>query len=361
MKKGQSKLLQRLKKPAPYFDERDGRWVAKVYMGNGKYKRRTCATRDECYELIEELWKLRSLTPETGQHSVRTACQLWLTQGQWKAKTREDYQATSDKFSPIADIPLDMLRPVHVDQLIGSIKTSAMKKRVKKVLGTMLEFCVRRKLVLKNVAREAEPVRHERELIDVFDIGEPRAIFAEMSERWSIPTELMFRLALRPGEVWGLQWRDWKNRQLTIRQNVKEVEGKQVIESTKTAAGRRTLLLDDHANSLIVRRREIVAAAKPLAPIFSTARGGYQRQGNYRSKVWKKALEQAGIQYRKPYTLRHTSVTWMLNSGKVSLAAVSKWIGHKSIETTLKHYAHLMVGEFEQVAEFWAKFSSNDP
>jgi hypothetical protein len=44
---------------------------------------------------------------------------------------------------------------------------------------------------------------------------------------------------------------------------------------------------------------------------------------------------------------------WSLNSGQVSLAAVSKYLGHAKQSTTLDHYSHLMVGELEQVSKFW--------
>lgn len=363
MKKGQKKTQNRLKRPKPFFDKRSKRWIAKVYVGNGKYRTRSCRSKDECHNVIDELWSTRSTVAQHGQMTVKDARDLWLKRGEWKAKTISDYTETSDKFAPIFDIPIDLLSTVHVNELLDSFDSSAMRKRVRKVLGTLLQFCIRRKLVNKNVAAETEPVKHERQLIEVFDHGEPQTVFAAMTDRWSPPTELMFRLALRPGEVWGLHWRDWKGRQLTISRNVKEVNGQQVVETTKTTAGNRTLLLDDHAIKLLTARKEEAQKRnhfKPTMPIFATTTGVYQRQSNYRNKVWRPALEAADLEYRVPYTLRHTSVTWMLNSGRVSLAAVSKWIGHKTIDTTLRHYAHLMVGEFEQVANFWSELGAND-
>jgi integrase len=88
-------------------------------------------------------------------------------------------------------------------------------------------------------------------------------------------------------------------------------------------------------------------------PIFANTRGGMVRQGNFRHKVWRIAMQKAQVPYKVPYTLRHSFATWSLNSGQVSLAAVSKYLGHAKQSTTLDHYSHLMVGELEQVSKFW--------
>lgn len=67
-------------------------------------------------------------------------------------------------------------------------------------------------------------------------------------------------------------------------------------------------------------------------------------------KTWyRKALEDAGVQYRKFHTTRHTFATRALNGHlasngqRLSLSTVSRMLGHASIKTTDDEYAHLAV------------------
>ena len=55
----------------------------------------------------------------------------------------------------------------------------------------------------------------------------------------------------------------------------------------------------------------------------------------------KVAAQQAGIKGVSPYVLRHTSGTWMAMQG-VDLLEIAERMGHTKIETTRKHYLHLM-------------------
>jgi integrase len=54
------------------------------------------------------------------------------------------------------------------------------------------------------------------------------------------------------------------------------------------------------------------------------------------------------------HLLRHTWITLMINSGKVSDGLVSKWAGHSSVETTLNRYAHIVEGSGKKASgEFY--------
>lgn len=55
---------------------------------------------------------------------------------------------------------------------------------------------------------------------------------------------------------------------------------------------------------------------------------------------WERVVDQAGVNYRKPHTTRHTYATrWLRDGG--SLHALSRALGHASIRTTIDEYAHL--------------------
>lgn len=352
MKKGQQK--RRLKKPKPYFLKSRKRWVGKVFIGDGQYRTKTFRTKTEAYDFINELWENRRVGVD-GRETVAEARLKWLSLGEWKVKTREEYEEISKKFFDLFDIPLDTLQSEHVQQVLDGIKSTAMRKRVRKVLNVLMNWCVRRKMLRSNPVQQTESVKHSRAKVEVFTKKEMDAIIKGAEGRWKLAIELLLLLACRPGELWGLRWGDWKLTELTFSRNVKEVRGRQVIETTKTAAGTRTLPLPKRVieilNDLRVDAMTEGRASKEQ-PVFPSDRGAIVRHSNFRTKVWVPTLKAAKVDYRKPYTIRHTAATWMLNND-VSLAVVSRWLGHESIETTLKHYSHLMVGELATVGEFW--------
>jgi len=355
MKKGQSKSIGRLKRPKPYYSKREKRWIARVYVGSGKYRSRSCQTKADAYEAIDDLWQDRQEGVD-GSETVATAVAEWLRSGSWKAKTRQDYSDTAKKFDTIESIPLDRLKESHIRQMLSGIKSAAGRKRVRRVLNTCLNWCVTERKLRKNPITKATTVRYEQPPVQVFDKHEPALIFKQMPEQWALAAELMFRLALRPGELWGLQWSDWRGDRITISRNIKDIRGRIVVESVKTAAGHRTLPIDSRAIEILeIRRKHAFARgfASKTHPIFCGRSGVWGKYSYFRSTIWPRALTDAGVDYRVPYTLRHTAATLMLNSGQVSLTIVSRWLGHKNIETTLRHYAHLMTGELEQATKFW--------
>lgn len=120
-----------------------------------------------------------------------------------------------------------------------------------------------------------------------------------------------------PGEALAVRWRDidLKNRLLTV-------------HGTKTAAAARTVPLSHAALEAI--------GALPIlldrnAPIFT------QSYEDWRKLDWPAALENAGLEHRNPYEMRHTFATLALQAG-AGLDDVSQALGHASVDITLRYY-----------------------
>ena len=64
-------------------------------------------------------------------------------------------------------------------------------------------------------------------------------------------------------------------------------------------------------------------------------------------KLWKKALEQASIQDFRFHDLRHTTASYLAQSG-ASLLEIAEVLGHKQIQVT-KRYAHLCIGHKQKL------------
>jgi hypothetical protein len=71
-------------------------------------------------------------------------------------------------------------------------------------------------------------------------------------------------------------------------------------------------------------------------------RGLLLRRGRYNREIWKPAIEAAGLPASTTFhDLRHTFASTAL-AGSVPISEVSRWLGHKSITTTIDLYGHLV-------------------
>ncbi|MDJ0515398.1 MAG: site-specific integrase [Trichodesmium sp. MO_231.B1] len=71
--------------------------------------------------------------------------------------------------------------------------------------------------------------------------------------------------------------------------------------------------------------------------IFASQRGKFVNTGALRKMVWKAILSRLGIDYKKPYTTRHTFITLSLEAG-MDVKDVTKLVGNSPV-TTYNHYA----------------------
>jgi integrase len=78
------------------------------------------------------------------------------------------------------------------------------------------------------------------------------------------------------------------------------------------------------------------------AVLCRTPRGTLLRRDYYNRQIWKPAIAAAGIPTDATFhDLRHTFASTALAEG-VPISEVSRWLGHKSITTTVDLYGHLV-------------------
>lgn len=76
------------------------------------------------------------------------------------------------------------------------------------------------------------------------------------------------------------------------------------------------------------------------SPLVLTTTGGRPLRNSNWTPIWRDAVKRAGIGHARPYDLRHTYASWLLQSREVELAELSMLMGHQNIQTTMI-YAHL--------------------
>ncbi len=325
-----------------------GIWYAAV-MVHGRRRRVRASSKAEANAKLMELRKLAE------QNSGLKPSTFGAFRAQWieslksnKATTTVSaYQYAISQFSELDPIPLERLTAQAIqrvlDNLTGRTRQQAFDK-CKQMLGVAMKW----RAIGANPMELLDRPAHDREKIDPFEISEVTAILEHVADsRYAAAIRLAFACGLRGGELWGLQWSDLRDGELSIQRQACESGGKIEIKSPKTESGFRRIVLSDSVASAIEDRRRIaLKEGNAKSPwIFPGRDGAPTRRSNFGHRVWTPALKELKIRSRGFHHARHTAATLLLNSGGVPLPVVSKILGHKSPKITLEIYAHVMTAD----------------
>jgi integrase len=128
---------------------------------------------------------------------------------------------------------------------------------------------------------------------------------------------------------------------ITIDQQVVVIDRRPVLAPPKTSASLRDVPMPGFLRDAIaahVQALELQAGDV----LCRTGRGTLLRRDYYNSKVWKPAIAKAELPDDTTFhDLRHTFASTALAEG-VPISEVSRWLGHRSITTTVDLYGHLV-------------------
>ena len=147
--------------------------------------------------------------------------------------------------------------------------------------------------------------------------------------------EFKFGVGLRTGEAAALLWRHCS--QTCDRIWIGESMSNGDRRSTKTNKAR-TVPLTPRLQQLLMKRR-----ANDFLPddlIFTSSEDKAIDSKNFCNRYWKPALAELGIDYRRPYTTRHTLISHGLESG-MNPVAIAALTGH-DVRTLYENYAGLV-------------------
>jgi integrase len=112
-----------------------------------------------------------------------------------------------------------------------------------------------------------------------------------------------------------------------------------VFGPTKTYQ-RRTVVVPSFLRYALAEHLATAVEPEEAALVFRSPDGGPLRRGNFNRRLWRPALEDAGLDYLRPHDLRHTCTALLIAAG-AHPKAVQVHLGHSSIQVTMDRYGHL--------------------
>ena len=227
------------------------------------------------------------------------------------------------------------------------------QRKVKVVLGAMLDLAVRYDALVVNPVRQTSRLRRPKtptRALTSQELAEVRQAFrdAELVERpgpregpdLSDMFEIMLATGARIGEVLALRWCDVELDQapptVSISGTVKSEPGRSAYrkDTPKTDSGVRTLVLPSFAVA-VLRRRVCENPSTEIDAVFATRNGTWHQVGNIERR-WRRVRRGTELEWVTPHVVRKTVATWI--SEQVDAETASKQLGHSSSAITREFY-----------------------
>lgn len=170
---------------------------------------------------------------------------------------------------------------------------------------------------------------------------------------YSTFVKFLFSTGCRTSEAIALTWQnvDFEAKTITISESIGIAnDGSKVRKATKTGVVR-VIPMSDKVYDLLAFRRRCQPPSDCVNNwlVFTNEKGTKDYRlpfidiGNFRARVWTKALEAANVPYRTLYNTRHTFCSHFLNETPDFIKLASITHGTKSgVQTLIKHYAHIV-------------------
>ena len=346
----------------------DGRWEGRIVVGHkadGKpiHKSVFASTQKDL------LTKLHQLIEDYKGVDLTEECNMTL--GEWLESWLERYsklnirQSTARNYTYemnkvkkyLGDKPIKRVTTADIQRMYNHLKkhgrinpTAEMGtaladssiRRTHMFLHEALDAAVRERLIPKNPTDGTVIPKPNYKDMQVFN-DEQLDKFMEVIEKEPVWYDFFYTeitTGLRRGEICGLKWYDFdeKNGTLRIRRTVSAGKGGVLqIGEPKTDKGKRTIILPQSTAELLKERKKTAIAdwifpsllcpENPVAP-----NSAYQRL--------KTILNKEGLPMIRFHDLRHTFATHALKNG-VDAKTLSGILGHTNASFTLDTYTHI--------------------
>ena len=163
----------------------------------------------------------------------------------------------------------------------------------------------------------------------------------------------LYLTGCRRGEGAALSWEDvdLTRQTIPINKNVtsKTSEGAYKITTPKNKGSNRTVSIPSYLRDILAEYKNSLPK-NVTAPRMFVFGGDRPPPTTSTDRTFAKACAAAGVKKIRIHDLRHSCASLLISKG-VSIVAVSKRLGHTSIEQTLKTYTHLLPDDEQEMID----------
>lgn len=269
-----------------------------------------------------------------------------------RATTRQNYRSASRHFlAEFGGWPVAKIEHADVAAWVAKLATTKGASTVRyahRVLCLVLDHGIRTRRLAVNVARGVRLPRQAPARERILTVVEVEALAARLGPDGDLVFAMAF-LGLRWSELAALRVADVDlvRGRVRIVERATEVGGRIDVSAPKSRASHRAVAVPPSLRPMLAAR----TTGKPLEGlVFPSPDGGYLRNGNWRHRSgWSEATTDLGLTGVTPHDLRRTFGSLARSAG-ADLRWIQKAMGHESITTTARIYAHLYDDELDVVA-----------
>lgn len=243
----------------------------------------------------------------------------------------------------VADSLLSDVRPSDIDALLRE-PSKATARKLRTVLNQTFEDAVRGGTCNSNpVARSGARLGTPRPRLrseSVLSFDQVEALASSMPSEYGALVRFAAASGLRFGELAGLRPSDFDTEARTVTVERQWCGVTRRLVPPKSDASRRTAPYADSAGDLVL---DLLNLRSARDHVFATPSGARLSNVNFNNRVWRPAVQRAGLNSYRFHDLRHTYASTLIRGG-VNVALVSRVLGHSSPQVTLNVYA----GVFEE-------------
>jgi len=353
-----------------FYRESRRKWVAEVTL-NGRRITKYANSQRECRDWIHEMRiKIgKGLTFTGTQVTLEKFAKTWLAGKELSLRsgTIDQYRQIVEQhiLPTIGKMRLQDISPAHLKHLYLAKKEAGEGARtvqmIHAVMYNMLKRAMKEGVLGRNPADAVErPKVEETERRILSEEQARQLVIATMDKRLGTLIYLALITSMREGELLGLKWSDldWKKGQLHVQRQVQRITGEGLVfVPPKTKAGQRKIKLGQGALERLAAHRseqELLKAAQRERweendLIFPNNLGRPMGCENMISE-FKQLLAENGLPKIRFHDLRHTSISFLLDSG-TPVNTVQKRAGHSKASVTTDTYGHSLARAEEEAAE----------
>ena len=260
----------------------------------------------------------------------------------YKASTLSTYTSLlQTHINPaIGEMDLKLIKKMDLDRLQTDMVNHGHAVRANMVVSVLRKIfseAVCNDEIERSPAAALKTVAVEMEELSPLSMKEIRKALDHVDVHYQPIFYFLTFTGCRPNEALGLKWEDINFEDDIIR--IRNGRVGKITGTPKTKSGIRKIYLPSDLKDQLQALHDCVVRS-PKDFVF-LGFDGEPLNGSHLSRVWRRALESAGLQAQKAYGLRHAFISNAVQSG-IDLTYVARIAGHKNVNTTLSRYNHLL-------------------